>query len=297
MNHSSRVCWGHLKSHDVILAMNVEQIRALMTRRSRLFAIAGITLATIAGMLALPPIPQTQDYHRFADQRTFLGIPNFLNVASNAAFLLVGAGGLFFLCRRPGSGSGVAFADSSERWPYGIFFLGVTLTGLGSAYYHLAPDNARLVWDRAPMSVAFMSILAALISERISVKAGRLLLFPLVALGIGSVLYWDLTELGGQGDLRPYVIVQFYPMVAIPLIMLLFPSRYTRSADLFGAALGYGVAKAFEASDAKVFALGQIVSGHTLKHLTAALATYLILRMLRHRRPLPSKALSMTRHS
>jgi hypothetical protein len=254
-----------------------------MTRRSRLFLIAGVTVAAVAGILALPPIPQSQDYHRFADHRTFLGISNFLNVASNAAFLLVGAMGLSFLFRRQDSGVVAAFADSSERWPYVVFFLGVTLTGLGSGYYHLVPDNTRLVWDRAPMSVAFMSLLAPLITERISVKAGRLSLLPLVAAGIGSVLYWNLTELGGRGDLRPYIIVQFYPMVAIPLLVLLFPSRYTRSTDLIAAALGYGVAKAFEALDAKVFAAGQIVSGHTLKHLTAALATYLILRMLRRR--------------
>jgi hypothetical protein len=266
-------------------------VESLMTRCSRLFAIAGITLAAIAGMLALPPIPQTQDYHRFADQRTFLGIPNFLNVASNAAFLLVGAMGLSFLWRRRGSGVAGAFTERSEQWPYVFFFLGVTLTGLGSGYYHLVPDNARLVWDRAPMGVAFMSILAALITERVSVKAGRLSLSPLVAVGIGSVWYWQLTELGGRGDLRPYIFVQFYPMVAIPLIMLLFPSRYTRSADLFGAALIYGVAKAFEAADVQVFAVGQLVSGHTLKHLTAALATSLILRMLRNRHPLPPKVL------
>ncbi|MBI4735646.1 MAG: alkaline phytoceramidase [candidate division NC10 bacterium] len=255
-----------------------------MTQRSRLLLIGGVTLAAIAGMWDLPPIPQSQDYHRFADQRAFLGIPNFLNVISNAAFLLVGAMGLSFLWRRRGSGPESSFAEGSEQWPYVIFFLGVALTGLGSGYYHLAPDNARLVWDRAPMSVAFMSILAALATERISVKAGRLSLFPLVAAGIGSVWYWRLTELGGRGDLRPYIIVQFYPTVAIPLIMLLFPSRYSRSADLLGAGATYGVAKAFEAADAQVFAVGRIASGHTLKHITAALATYLILRMLWRRR-------------
>jgi len=266
-------------------------VESLMTRRSRLFAIAGITLAAIAGMLALPPIPQTQDYHRFADQRTFLGIPNFLNVASNAAFLLVGAMGLSFLRRRRGTGPEGASAEGSEQLSYAIFFLAVTLTGFGSGYYHLAPDNARLVWDRAPMSVAFMAILAALITERVSVKAGRLSLFPLVAAGIGSVWYWRLTELGGRGDLRPYILVQFFPMIAIPLIMLLFPSRYTRSAGLLGAAVVYGVAKAFEAADGQIFAAGRIAGGHTLKHLTAALATYLILRMLRNRHPLPPKVL------
>lgn len=258
-----------------------------MTRRSRLFVIAGITLAAVVGMLALPPIPQSQEYHRFADRRAFLGIPNFLNLISNAAFVLVGVLGLSFLWGGRASNPGGAVEGRSEQWPYAVFFVGVALTGFGSAYYHLAPDNTRLVWDRAPMGVAFMAILAALITERISVKAGRLSLVPLVAAGIGSVWYWRLTELGGRGDLRPYVLVQFYPIVAIPFIMLLFPSRYTRSADLLAATGAYGVAKAFEAADAQVLTAGRIASGHTPKHLTAALATYLILRMLRNRRQLP----------
>ena len=96
-----------------------------MTRRTRLLVIAGFTVAAVAGMLALPPIPQSQEYHRFADQRTFLGIPNFLNVASNAAFLLVGATGLLFLCRRGGSGVGATFSEDSERWPHVVFFFGI----------------------------------------------------------------------------------------------------------------------------------------------------------------------------
>ncbi|PYU18912.1 MAG: hypothetical protein DMG30_26090 [Acidobacteria bacterium] len=118
---------------------------------------------------------------------------------------------------------------------YAVFFLGVALTSIGSAYYHWAPDNGRLVWDRLPMSIAFMSLLAAIITERITVNAGLRSLLPLMALGIASVLYWHLTELKGQGDLRLYGLVQFYPVMAIPLLLTLFPARYTRSADLFVA--------------------------------------------------------------
>jgi hypothetical protein len=258
----------------------------LMARRGRLVMLAGVTLAAVVGILTLPPIPQSQDYHNFADCRTLFGISNFFNVVSNAAFLLVGALGLLFLSRQCDSKPGSPFAERAERWPYTILFLGVALTALGSAYYHLAPDNARLAWDRLPMTIAFTAILSAIIAERIGVEAGVSSLIPLVAVGIGSVVYWQVTELGGRGDLRPYIIVQFYPMLAIPLLIFLFPPKYTRSADLLGAAALYALAKACEAFDAQIFAVGRIVSGHTLKHLAAATATYLVLRMLQERRPL-----------
>jgi hypothetical protein len=257
-----------------------------MTRRIRLPLIAAVTLAAILGVFSRPPLPQSQAYHDFADRRGLLGVPNFLNVVSNAAFLLVGAQGLSYLWRRRSGSSGNAFAGQREQWPYVALFLGIALTGLGSAYYHLAPDNARLVWDRLPMTIAFTAILSATMSERIGVKAGVFLLVPLVVAGMGSVVYWQMTELAGRGDLRPYVLAQFYPMVAIPLMMLLFPPRYTRSADLLGAAGLYALAKIFEVFDRRIFAAVPIVSGHTLKHLAAALAAYQILRMLQKRRPL-----------
>jgi hypothetical protein len=264
-----------------------------MLRWTRLLMIVGVTLGTVAIIMTMPPVRQNQGYHNFADQRSLLGIPNFLNVVSNAAFLLVGALGLLFLSRQRDAKSGSPFIERAERWPYATLFLGVALTGLGSTYYHLAPDSARLVWDRLPMTMAFAAILSGVIAERIGVKTGLLSLAALVAVGDGSLVYWHVTELGGRGDLRPYALVQVYPMLVIPLVMLLFPARYTRTADLLAAAALYGLAKGFEASDAQIFAPGHIVSGHTMKHLAAAMGTYLILRMLHKRRPLATKRLSM----
>jgi len=258
-----------------------------MTRRSGLACVAGVTAATICGLVALPPIPQSQAYHAFADTRRIVGVPNFLNVASNAAFVLVGAAGLIGLYRDGRRGCGM-FARSADRWPYALLFAGVALTGLGSAYYHLAPDNARLVWDRLPMAIAFAALFSAVVTERIDGAVGTALLAPLVTASVASVLYWHLTEAAGHGDLRPYIFVQFYPLLAIPLIMYLFPSRYSRSGDLLAAAALYAVAKGFEALDAVIYALGSIVSGHTLKHLTAAAATVLIIRMLQIRRLAPA---------
>lgn len=260
-----------------------------MKERIRVPLIAAVILAAVLGIFALPPISQSQAYHNFADRRGLLGLPNVLNVISNAGFFLVGALGLRSLVRRGGSDLACSFAQSAERWPYGILFLGIALTALGSGYYHLAPDNARLVWDRLPMTMGFTAIVSALIAERIGLKVGLWSLPPLVAAGIGSVVYWYATEANGRGDLRPYVLVQFFPVLAIPLLMLLFPPRYTRSADLLRAAALYALAKLFEALDTQVYAFGRIVSGHTLKHVAAALAAYQILRMLQRRQPLPAR--------
>jgi hypothetical protein len=244
-----------------------------------LLAVA-VLIAIIA--LLLPPIPQPLAYHNFADQRAWLGIPNFGDVVSNVPFAIVGLLGLIFL-RQPHSDK---FADPRERWLYVVMFAALILTAFGSAYYHLAPGNARLVWDRIPIMIVFMALLAAVIAERVSVRAG-LWLFPLLqAAGIGSVLVWRAGELQGHGDLRFYAAVQVYAILVL-LVLLLVPSKYTRGSD-FAAVVGfYVLAKILEESDRQVFALGHLVSGHTLKHLAAAAAGYWILRMLQKRDFLP----------
>ena len=254
-------------------------------RRTRLWILAAFTLSTIVIVFFLPRYPQNPAYHQFADHRTFFGIPNCLNVISNAPFLLVGALGLAFLFRRRGQGEKPPFIHSQERWPYSGFFLGVALTSVGSAYYHLAPSNGTLIWDRLPMTIAFVSFFAAVVVERISLKAGLWLLLPLILLGISSVAYWNLTELHGRGDLRPYGYVQAYPLLGVPLVILLFPASYTRTADLLMVGGIYVLAKIFELFDRPIYDLGHIVSGHTLKHLVAALSAYWALRMLQLRVP------------
>ena len=251
--------------------------------RGRLSILAGLALAAVAALACLPPLPQSLAYHHFADERTILGVPNFLNVVSNLPFLFVGMGGLWFVFRQR-AGTGTAFLDPVERWPFVLFFLGVGLTAFGSSYYHLDPNNDRLLWDRLPMAVAFVSLFAAVLGERIDVKLGVRLLSPLVLLGLGSVLYWHWTEQRGRGDLRPYYFVQFYPLLALPLLLLLLPPRYTRTSDLFVALGWYVLAKVCEhPGDAVIYELSHEISGHTLKHLAAAAGAYWILRMLQYR--------------
>lgn len=243
----------------------------------------GIALLAMSWGIFSPALLQSQDYHRFADARAFLGVPNAADTLSNLAFLVVGALGLAFLWReRVSDGSG-RFISAQEMGPYWVFFSGVALTSAGSAYYHLAPDDARLVWDRLPMTIAFMSLVAAVVSERISVRAGSLLLWPLVLLGLASVVYWRWSALAGFENLRPYLAVQFGSIAVVLAISLLYRSRYTHGAVIFLLAVAYGVAKAAEVYDREIFEVGGWVSGHTLKHLAAAGGIYLLLRALAKR--------------
>jgi Ceramidase len=251
-----------------------------VTRRHG-WALVALLMLTAAAAWRVPPIPQDPAYHRFADGRTLLGVPNALNVLSNVPFTVVGILGIAGLLgsRR------ISFVDPTERRAYIVFFVGVLFTGLGSAYYHLAPDNDRLVWDRLPMTVAFTALLAAVVTERVGVREGTRLLVPFVAVGVGSVLLWDLSERAGAGDLRLYALVQFLPLLIVPVLMGLYSSRYTRGADIVGVVVLYGLAKILELGDIVVLGLGHLVSGHTLKHLSAAAAAWWVQRMLTKRTP------------
>ncbi|MGZ8218161.1 ceramidase domain-containing protein [Methylomagnum sp.] len=237
----------------------------------------GLTALAVIGAFLVPAIPQNPAYHQFADQSARLGIPNFWNVATNLPFLFVGLAGIRELYHgRP--------VIVPTLWlAYLIFFGGVALVGPGSAYYHLSPDNDSLLWDRLPMTLAFMALLPIIVGEYIDPAAGRRLLRPLLVAGTGSVLYWHLSERLGQGDLRWYGLVQFLPMLLIPLIMLMFRSRFTGAAYLWAMLGAYAAAKLAEFLDGPIFRLLYPFSGHALKHLLAALGVYGFLLAIRRR--------------
>ena len=108
--------------------------------------LAGVVLA--ACFAFLPPVVQSEAYHRFADRRAFLGVPNFLDVVSNLPFLLVGLLGLRTL--RRGDHPSTAFGDRWERGAFALLFAGVALVALGSGYYHAHPTSPRLFWIGCP---------------------------------------------------------------------------------------------------------------------------------------------------
>jgi Ceramidase len=267
-------------------------IAGRLSRKARV-AIVWASAAAIALAAALaPPFVQPEAYHDFVDQRAMLGVPNFFNVVSNLAFLVVGVAGLHFVLRGALRRGDRAFQDPAERRAWGVVFAATALTCCGSWYYHLAPDSPRLAWDRLPMAIAFMGIVAAVVSERVSTKAGRRLLVPLCVLGAASVWYWRWSAAHGFENLNPYGAVQFGSALLILLMLALFPSRYTRSGDFLGAVIWYALAKLAEHFDGAIFAAtGEIVSGHTLKHLLAAAAIFWLLRMLWLRVPTNPAAL------
>lgn len=239
--------------------------------------LVGMVFVALVLVLLLEPIPQPLSYHQFADRRSFAGIPNLLDVMSNLPFLLVGLGGLGQLA------AGRLHADVALRPAIAVFFLGIFLTACGSAFYHLRPDNASLFWDRLPMTLAFMGLVALVLGEYVAVDLGRWMLWPLLVVGVGSVLWWQYTEQLGQGDLRFYGLVQFLPIVLLPLVLLCYRPHWSRGADYWMVGAWYLAAKLLEFFDRPVFNLTGVVSGHTLKHLAAAIASWQLLRMLRLR--------------
>jgi hypothetical protein len=234
-------------------------------RNLPILVFSGLTAASLAGLLLLSPIAQDQGYHQFADERTLFGIPNFWNVVSNLPFLWIGAAGLRRFRNDPATV---------------VFFLGVFLTGIGSSYYHWNPNDDTLFWDRLPMTLSFAAILALVVEERVSARGGAILLWPALAIGVFSLLLWRWTD-----DLRLYFWVQFFPGLAVILLFLLYSPKYTGTYYWIAAGALYALAKLFEFTDEAVYSAGNLLSGHTLKHLAAAAACFAILRYFQVRRP------------
>jgi len=229
-------------------------------------------IGTLGFWFTKPPTPQEQVYFNFADQRTFFGIPNFMDVTTNLAFLLVGIAGLKFCLKHRWEGVRPAWIT---------FFVGLALVSVGSSYFHWHPTNETLVWDRLPMTIGFMGLFVVVLGEFISTRLARVLFLPALLLGLASVAYWQRFD-----DLRFYMSVQYMPQIAIPLIMVLFRSRYSHSW-YFAVILGcYLLAKKAEQPyDRDIFlATQQLVSGHSLKHLLAAGGCVALVVMLQRRR-------------
>lgn len=244
-----------------------------MKRRSKCLALLAVAGGVVFAVALHDRVPQDPRYHLFADRRTILGVPNFWNAVSNLPFALAGVAGLIAVRRA-----------RSRRQPLGmttawaLFFLGTVAVAFASTWYHLAPGQRRLTWDRLAMSVAFMSFLAAVIGEWIDPRAGRRLLPFLLAGGVAAVGYWQVSEMRGASDLRPYIVVQFLPLILVPMILMMFPAETVRAHYVWATLGAYAAAKGFELVDESLFRQAALLSGHTLKHLAAAGAAYSLVR-------------------
>jgi Ceramidase len=244
-----------------------------MNQQLRIYLLFGIAIVAGIGALFVDPIAQNLSYHLFVDQRKVFGLPNFWNVISNAPFIVIGILGLYRKFSVTSKQTIKAYND-----PTVLFFIGILLTGLGSGYYHLHPTNQSLVWDRLPMTISFMAFFSIILSWHFDPHIGKIMLWPLIALGLLSVLYWIVTESLGKGDLRFYALVQFLPMLLIPLIMVLFPQKVYYQGYIWAALLLYVLAKVMEHFDIQLYEIGKIISGHSIKHVVAAIASYTIYR-------------------
>ncbi len=243
----------------------------LQRRSSALLALA--VLLGLA-MWIHGPIPQWQSYHQFADQRTWLGLPNAADVLSNLPFALVGGVFLWAMRGRPRSEASLAWSG---------FALALIATAAGSAFYHWAPHNASLAFDRLPIAWACAALTCAFLAERVDPRWGRpAVLLVALLLASASVALWWWSESAGYSDLRPYLFVQFLPMLLVPAALLMRMPRCIVSAApdgaWWGVLLGYGIAKGLEVADLAVFERLGLLSGHTLKHLVAAAAAAWLLR-------------------
>jgi hypothetical protein len=251
----------------------------------------GPIVAVILGIALLlffsEPLPQNLLYHDFADQRSMFGMLHTLNVLSNVVFCFAGIWGFVLIATRAAKLSGINII-------YLVFFAGIFFTGLGSAYYHWSPDNTTLVWDRLPMTIGFMAFTSVVVSERYSESLGHKLFPWLLTVGFLSVVYW-----WWQDDLRPYFVVQFGPMLILPLIIWRFSGPGT--VWLWLTIGFYVAAKIPELFDHQVFQFtAGFVSGHTVKHLLAAIGAFMIVAKVKYswgvnRRPVPTPIGALTR--
>jgi hypothetical protein len=245
-----------------------------MSRLAHLPTVA--TLALTAGFLLHGPIPQLANYHAFADNSRLLGIPHAMDVLSNLAFAFAGAWGVCMLLR-------MRHVWRAALPGYALFAFGLLLTAAGSGYYHLAPDDARLLWDRLPISLTCAGLLAAIRAElHPEARPIRdLLLFT--AFAIFGVVWWRLTDLRGAGDLRPYLLLQVLAMSLIPLWQWINAARWRERIGFALAILLYALAKVAELLDHQLLAWSGWLSGHTIKHLLSAAAAGVILRGIHER--------------
>jgi predicted membrane channel-forming protein YqfA (hemolysin III family) len=237
-----------------------------MNRMKRWMPTAVVLLA-VAAMLFHGPIAQLDHYHDFADRRALFGVTNAGDVFSNIGFAIVALWGFWSL-------RDVHHHPRLEAaWPgYRVFLIAILLTAFGSSFYHLAPDNDRLLWDRLPIALACVGLLAAVRAETHDSPQPQWLLPALIIAAVLSVVWWSVTEVAGAGDLRPYLLIQGAPLILIPLWHGLHGSPRTDRMAFGIAILLYVVAKAAEMSDREVFDALGFVSGHTIKHLLAAAA-------------------------
>ncbi|PCI96487.1 MAG: alkaline phytoceramidase [Flavobacteriales bacterium] len=249
----------------------------MVNRYYKGFVLIAVFVITAIALYFLDPIAQDLAYHRFSDCRTYLGVPHFMDVMSNIPFLIIGFMGIR-LARK-------AFKKETMAYFLMLFvlFVGVLFTGLGSAFYHYEPNNFTLIFDRLPMTLVFTSFFGTIIYDYVDKRAGAWSFYTLFTVGVYSIFYWYYTEIIGAGDLRLYAFIQFFPVLAVPLILIFYKNHQLYTKQLLYVIAAYTLAKICEHFDTQIFEFLSVVSGHTIKHLFSALAVYFIYQIYKER--------------
>ena len=243
-----------------------------LDEQKKLIILLSLLAVSLIAVLFIGKIEQPQSYHNFADNRTFFGIPNFLDTVSNLLFFFVGMTGSRFV---------FANVKREARYSWLTLFAGVTLVSFGSGYYHWNPNDTTLVWDRLPLIMGFMGLFSAVMTEFINPKLEKYLLVPAVLLGALSVIYWHFVD-----DLRFYIWLQAVTLLAITAVLFMYERRFTLSRYLLYTFGLYTLSKFSEFSDRTIYSVtNNLLSGHTLKHTLAALAVFSVYLMLKRREP------------
>ena len=229
--------------------------------RAEAVLLSGAAVLFFAAVVG-PVVNQPGEYHRFADQRLLWQVPRAMDVLSNLAFAVVAIVGGTALWR-----ARAALSDM-QRAMAALFFAGLLLCAAGSGWYHLAPDEVGLAVDRCAMAVAFAGLLGLAAASRVSERAGAWLGLSVLVLGPFAASLAFAT-----GNVLPWAVLQFGGMAAVAALALRPARAGTWPIPLAAVIAAYAIAKLFEVNDDTVFSLsGQWVSGHTVKHVMAALA-------------------------
>ncbi len=240
-------------------------------KKSQLNVLYAISILAVVAVFFIKPIPQSQEYHLFVDNLTFFSISNFWNVISNIPFVIIGSFGLQKVLNLP--------RQNPLKVCFVWFFIGIILTGFGSAFYHYNPNDDTLVWDRLPMTISFMSFLSIIIGEFINLEVAKKTLYPFLIIGLASILYWVIFL-----DLRMYVLVQFLPITLIPIVLFLSNNNLKLKKYFWFILVAYIAAKFLESYDSIVYSItNNLISGHSLKHFAAAIAPFIFYRFVKEK--------------
>ncbi|CAN7068530.1 unnamed protein product, partial [Brassica rapa subsp. trilocularis] len=263
------------REREVLMVLLTNQ--QIGTWKRKRILVGSLLICWLILMFFTPKVPlHSFRHHVFADKRNFMaGVPNTLNVMTNFPFLIIGVLG-FVLCL---GGSFFNISLKGEIWGWTLFYASVSSLAFGSAYYHLKPDDNRIVWDTLPILIAYSSLFSSFLVERAGERVGLSCLVLLLFISVFSVAYARVFN-----DLRLCLTFQLIPCLVIPVMTVLLPPKYTHSRFWLLATAAHAVSKIEGLADSKIYNFnGYTISGHSLGHLCSALAMVLLTVMLLYR--------------